>query len=65
MERNRLGQLLDAMCAEPLAPPDKILQLRADMAEFHQNPDFHFCRNMGEILKKNMQMKIPEALQLD
>lgn len=65
VERNRLGQLLEAMCAEPLAPPEKILQLRAEMAEFHQNADFHFCRNMGEILKKNMQMKIPEAQQLD
>ena len=42
VERNRLGQLLEAMCAEPLAPPDKILQLRAEMAEFHQNADFHF-----------------------
>ncbi len=65
VERNRLGQLLEAMCAEPLAPPDKILQLRADMAEFHANPDFHNCRNMGEILKMNMHMKLPEAAGLD
>ncbi len=65
VERNRLGQLLEAMCAEPLAPPEKILQLRGEMAEFHRDPDFHYCRTMGEVLKKNLQTKVPEAMSLD
>lgn len=61
VERNRLGVLLEAMCSEPLAPPEKILQLRGEMAEWHQNPDFHHCRSMGDILKLNMRVKLPEA----
>jgi hypothetical protein len=53
-EQARLGALLDAMCQQPLAPHDKIVQLRTALADHHGTPEFNDCQTMGGILRLNL-----------
>jgi hypothetical protein len=54
-EEERLEALLDAMCQQPLAPHEKIHQLRAALAEHHGDPEFLDCQTMGGILRLNLR----------
>ena len=56
VERDRLDSLLDAMVHEPLAPPDKIAQLRSSLAEHHGHKRFLRCETMGEIVRTSLDL---------
>lgn len=47
--RPELEALVDSMREDPLSTPEKIRQLRGELAEYHGNDDFHPMETMGEI----------------
>lgn len=56
VERDRLDGLMDVMIHEPLAPPQKIAQLRESLAEHHGHPRFSECATMGEIVRTSLDL---------
>jgi hypothetical protein len=55
-EEERLSDLLDTMEKQPLAPWDKIVQLRTGLAEHYHEAKFLGCDTMGAILRQSLQM---------
>ena len=55
-EQDRLDALLGAMEQEPLAPPEKIHQLRESLAEHYGERDFLKCETMGCIVRMSLQI---------
>lgn len=54
VERTRLNTLMDSVVMEPLAPREKIIQLRSELADWYKEPAFHDCETMGEILHTSL-----------
>ncbi|MBK9255368.1 MAG: hypothetical protein IPM42_07770 [Saprospiraceae bacterium] len=52
----RLTVLLNSMSHDTISHPDKVMQLKSDLAVHHQNDDFLKCKNMGEIVTLNIQL---------
>jgi hypothetical protein len=55
LANERLGRLLHEMARDPIAPPEKILQLRASLAEHYQRSDYLSCDSMGALVRENLQ----------
>ncbi len=51
---NRYAALRECMRKDPLSTPDKIGQLRFEMADYHKNAAFEQCRNMADILDASL-----------
>jgi hypothetical protein len=51
---DRLGRLLDEMARDPIAPPEKIVQLRAALADHYQRADYLKCESMGALVRENL-----------
>ena len=49
-----LNELLSAMKTAPLSLNKNIVQLRQELAEYHNNDDFLKCTSMGAIVEKNL-----------
>ncbi|MBV9659016.1 MAG: hypothetical protein JO295_12990 [Verrucomicrobia bacterium] len=62
VERERLDHLLDAMCAELLAPAEKVRQLAAGLTEHYHENAFLECRTMGELLRTSLEHLPPPSL---
>lgn len=56
VEHQRLNHLLEAMVQQPLAPPDKIEQLRTGLGEHYRTDAFYECATMGDILRLSLSM---------
>jgi hypothetical protein len=54
VERSRLNNLMDSVVMEPLAPREKIAQLREELAEWYKEPAFYDCETMGELLHTSL-----------
>ncbi|MGB3948695.1 MAG: hypothetical protein WBM13_11975 [Bacteroidia bacterium] len=54
--RNRTNRLLDAMCADTLSLPDKVDNLKKELAKHYNNPAFLKCKSMGEIVKQSLEI---------
>ncbi len=52
--RQRLELLLEAMAGQELAPAGHIAELRASLAEHHQNPEFLVCSSMGDLVREQL-----------
>jgi len=50
----RIRRMQSVMSRDALADADKIKQLRRELAEFHQAPDFLECTTMGAITFANI-----------
>jgi hypothetical protein len=61
--RYRVKQLLDVMQQDTISPPEKINQLKQELAEYHQQPAFLKCRTAGEIVKMNLKHMLRSNLQ--
>jgi len=55
-EQKRIDDLLDAMVQEPLAPVEKIHQLRSGLAEHYGEREFLKCETMGEIVRLSLHI---------
>ena len=53
-ERARIGQLLAAMEGSDLAPPAKVAQLGAELAEHHTDPRFARATSMGALVRESL-----------
>ncbi|HEY1765181.1 MAG TPA: hypothetical protein VGF85_09680 [Opitutaceae bacterium] len=51
----RLGLLLGEMERDPIAPPEKVHQLRDSLAEHYDRPEYRHCESMGALVKENLE----------
>src|SRR5471030_2384924 len=51
---DRLGRLLQEMTADPIAPPEKVVQLREALAEHYQRDAYLRCESMGALVVENL-----------
>lgn len=52
----RLNALLTAMEHDPIAPPENVRQLRAELAEHFMNDRYLRCETMGALVRENLEM---------
>ncbi len=52
--RRQLNSILDSMSKDTISTPEKIEQLRAELAEHYQVPEFNNCISMGDIVKLSL-----------
>lgn len=55
-ERDRLSDLLDAMCGDELAPQANVRTLAAELAEHYADNRFHFCESMGDLVRASLEL---------
>ena len=51
----RLGRILTEMEHDPIAPPDKVHQLRESLAEHYGRPEYKLCESMGALVRQNLE----------
>lgn len=61
--RYRLKDLLDIMCIDQISSPDKVDQLKHELADHFDDYTFIRCRNMGEVLKKNLKVTLLKPMR--
>ena len=52
--RTQLNALLDNMSADTISLPEKVMQLRAELAEYYNEKTFLSCNSMGDIVKLSL-----------
>ena len=52
---NRLGLLLGEMARDPIAPEEKVHELRAGLAEHFQRAEYMQCESMGQLVRENLE----------
>jgi len=61
--RYRVKDLLDCMEEDSISTPEKVRQLAADLADFHQNKDFLNCTGMGSLLKLHLKQSLQKHIR--
>jgi hypothetical protein len=61
--RYRLKDLIDCMEQDDISTPEKVKQLREDLARHHKNDDFLELENMGEILKLQLKSTLAKHIR--
>lgn len=56
VSRNRVNSLLNIMVKDSLSFPDKVMQLKHELANHHKNNIFLNCKNMGEMVLTNIKL---------
>lgn len=51
----RLGYLLDQMSADPIAPIEKVHELRGGLAEHYGRTEYLRCESMGALVRENLE----------
>lgn len=59
----RLFDLMKCMKADTLSRPEKINQLKTELAKYHREKRFLNCKTMGEVVELNMQVLLVEKLK--
>lgn len=62
--RYRLKDLLDIMTLDHISSDEKVNRLKHELAEHHDDPTFLKCRNMGEIVKKNLKVTLLKPMRM-
>ena len=55
LAHQRLGLLLAEMARDPIAPPEKIHELRTGLAEHYQRAEYLRCESMGALVRENLE----------
>jgi hypothetical protein len=55
-ERSSFNELMAAMVKDELSSPEKVRQLKKELAYHHKSDLFDHCRTMGEIVLTNIQL---------
>jgi hypothetical protein len=55
VSEERLGLLLAAMSADPVAPPEHIRELRTALAAHYRRDAYHRCETMGALVRENLE----------
>ncbi len=61
--RYRLKDLLDAMTQDTIAPKEYVERLRTELAQYFKDDSYLKCRNMGEIVKKNLKKTLLKPMR--
>ncbi len=56
--RYRMKELLDIMQFDSISKPEKIQQLREELAQHFNQPQFTRCRNMGQVTKAQLKQTL-------
>jgi len=51
----RLGLLLHDMARDPIAPTEKVHELREGLAQHYDRPDYLRCESMGALIRQNLE----------
>ncbi|HCL83596.1 MAG TPA: hypothetical protein DIC22_06450 [Chitinophagaceae bacterium] len=62
--RFRLMLLLNTMSADNISTPEKLIQLREELASEFQAPVFLKCRSMGQLVKRQLKQTLQKNLAL-
>ena len=63
--RFRLMELLNIMSRDhAISSPEKLLQLKTELAGFFKNPAFLKCRSMGQVVKRQLKQTLQKNLSL-
>jgi hypothetical protein len=62
--RYRIKELLDIMYYDEISSPEKITQLKEELAAYFNQPLFLRCRNMGQILKAQLKQTLNKSLSM-
>ncbi|MEP7279103.1 MAG: hypothetical protein ABI813_10705 [Bacteroidota bacterium] len=63
--RYRIKELLDIMSKDEISTPGKLNQLKTELGQsYGNNPAFSKCRNMGQLLKRNLKQTLQKNLLL-
>src|SRR5579872_2096279 len=63
--RFRLMELLNIMSHHRrLSPPEKLQQLKTELAEYFKNPAFLKCRSVGQLVKRQLKQTLQKNLAL-
>ena len=61
-EHQRIATLLACMKKNAVEPFEKVVQLRAELGEYHQTHSFDSCQSMGEIVERNLEITLGKHL---
>jgi hypothetical protein len=62
--RFRLMELLNIMSKDKISNPEKLLQLRSELATYFQAPIFNKCNSMGQLVKRQLKQTLQKNLVL-
>ncbi|MBE2287198.1 MAG: hypothetical protein IAE77_27330 [Prosthecobacter sp.] len=62
-ERQRITALLRCMKGNPVEPFEKVIQLRAELGQYHNTHLFDSCKSMGDIVEKNLEILLGRHLE--
>ena len=60
--RIRFDDLFAAMCADEIAPAEKVKELRQGLSEHHQTSVFNNCENMGQLVYEVLNLIIDKRI---
>ncbi|HWB64770.1 MAG TPA: hypothetical protein VG603_14740, partial [Chitinophagales bacterium] len=56
----RLSHLVDVMDRDRVAPREKVIQLRSELAAYYKNDTFLDCQSMGELVRNSLRVLTEE-----
>lgn len=59
--RYRLKDLIDIMRSDTISTPEKVEQLKKELAEHHQSAEFLKCKTMGDLVRLNLKTTLVKA----
>jgi hypothetical protein len=59
--RYRLKDLIDTMRSDTISSPEKIEQLKQELAQHHHSDEFLKCKNMGDLVRLNLKATLVKA----
>lgn len=62
--RFRLMELLNIMAKDRISSPEKLTQLRTELAEYFKSPAFYKCNSMGQLVKRQLKQTLQKNLAL-
>jgi len=63
--RYRIKELLDIMSKDKISTPEKLLQLKTELAaQYGNSPAFLKCKSMGQLLKRHLKQTLQKNLLL-
>lgn len=58
--RHRIKDLIDCMRKDTISTPEKIAQLREELAKHHQEDEFLKCESMGDVVRLNLRIMLTD-----
>jgi hypothetical protein len=62
--RYRVKELLDIMQKDQISTQEKIEQLKTELADYHQQPQFLKCESMGQLVRMHLKQTLLRNLRL-